>query len=535
MATYYFRNATATWLTPTNWSLSSGGPADGSTPTSSDNVIFDSNSRSSCTLNSNRDCKNISFTNWTGTFDMNTVFLRIYGSIDFGSSLFTIINAGSWQMGGTTGVMNGQTIKTNGKVVSGTLSFGYTSGSTSVVLLDDVTCVQLQNQSPLGSTILPIFTGQTLYVLGNIITSSAGRSLHTTTPIKMIGTGSITTFSSNAELCCDIEINTAGTITFVGSIFTNQNFKLKHTSGTVITAGSTFTMGSNTTLDTNNTAMTFNTLTLNGTGTVLTLITDCRCNQFNMGVNAKTINGANIYNAGNLYAPSNTGNVQGTSKIIMNGTGTINAAGGAYFGIDIVINTAGTITLSSFNYGLGTFKYISGTIVNSGTLTIVQGSATLDTAGMSFLNVSTNGSYTNPISLPTILTVTGKLSFPSNTTIINGAGGFTCSSLSIGSATLTLPEGITNTVTATMSCLTATLAAKALINCSTVGGTKAILNLAQDAIQDNGYLSATDVDSSGGRSLWTYKGVLTRTSNWNLMPTSPKKQVIKHGNMIMKY
>ncbi len=532
MATYYFRNTGNTdWGLASNWSLTDGGgPTAPNFPTSSDDVIFTNNS-GNVLVGPNRNTRNLSFTNWAGSINLNGVLMRVYGNLDFGSNLWTYSNPGIWQMGSTVGVMNGQTIQTNGRAIPGTLSFGYATGNNPVVLLGDITCGALRIESAVGSASVNIFTGFTMYVTGSISTMSAGRQLRASTPIIMIGTGTITTFDSSAFIGSNITINTAGTITFSGTVCFQER-TLTYIAGTVNNAGSTLVVNNATTLNT--IGINWNNVLFNGTSATLTLTTDLHCNQFTMGVNNKTINGANIYNAGNLYAPSNTGNVQGTSTIIMNGTGTINAAGGAYFGINIIINTIGTITLSSFNYGIATFKYISGTIINSGTLTTVQGSATLDTAGMSFLNVSTNGSYTT-LSLPTLLTVTGKLSFPSNTTIINGAGGFTCSGLSIGSGTLTLPAGVTNTVTATMSCLTATLAAKALINCSTVGGTKAILKLAQDAIQDNGYLSATDVDSSGGRSLWTYKGVLTRTSNWNLMPTSPKKQVIKHGNMIMKY
>ena len=153
---------------------------------------------------------------------------------------------------------------------------------------------------------------------------------------------------------------------------------------------------------------------------------------------------------------------------------------------------------------------------------------------MSFLNLSLSGSFTNPLDLPTLLTVTGTLFFPTNTVIITGAGGFTCGTLTMGQGTLTLPAGVVNTITTNMTNTTATLAIKGLINCSTVGGTKAILNLAQGATQDNGYLSATDVDSSGGRSIWTYKGILTRTINWNQMSTNPKKHVLKSRNRILK-
>lgn len=88
-----------------------------------------------------------------------------------------------------------------------------------------------------------------------------------------------------------------------------------------------------------------------------------------------------------------------------------------------------------------------------------------------------------------------------------------------------------------MNSLSSTLASQALINCSTVAGTKAILNLQPGATQDNGYLSATDVDSSGGVTIWTYKGVLTREINWNQLSTDPRKHLFRYsgGTKIIKY
>lgn len=403
MATYYFRNNTATWATAANWSLTSGGGATGEIPTPTDDVIFDSNSRSSCTLNSNRDCRSISFTNWTGTFDMSNVFLRIYGNIDFGDALFSIITPGSWQVGATTGVMNGQTIRTNGKTMLGTLSFGFVSGTNPAILLDNVTCQQLQIQSNIGSPSNPIFSGNTLYVTSNIITSSNERNLYAATPIKMIGTGFISTFNSNAALCCDLEIITSGTVTFNGNVYTNTNFNFKYTSGNVVTTGSNFVINQNpVTIDSGSIMFNFvtcnNTITLNST----------------------------------LYANN-----------IQFGSG----------GLCTLIGTAG------FN-------------VNN-------------------------------------------LYF-----ILNGR-------------TLSLSTGNTYTVNSSMICLAATIAAKNLIKSNTPG-VSAIFNLGQSATQDNGYLSATDIDSSGGRSIWTYKGIISNTKNWNLLSTNPKKHILVYKNRVLK-
>ncbi|MBP9759011.1 hypothetical protein KBD45_04915 [Candidatus Dojkabacteria bacterium] len=398
MATYYFRNATATWGTASNWSLSSGGPANGAIPGNGDDVIFDSNSRSSCTLNSNRNSRNLSFTNWTGTFDMSGVLLRINGSLDYGDALFTITNAGSWEMGGTTGVLNGQTITTNGKTISGILSFGYTSGTNPVRLVDDVTCGLLQIQSNIGSPSQPIFTGQTLYT-SSISTASNGRNLYTTTPIKMIGTGYIQTFNSNAALGCDIEIMaSANTVTLSSTVSCTTNFKLKYSSGTIAPTGI-------------------------------------------------------------LY-------VQANSQLDLSG-----------------------MTLPALY------------IANSPTITLVS-------------SLTTN----------TISLVAGA-TFTTN--------GFTTGSLNMGTGTLTLPVGVNFTVTNSMNSLVSTLAVKALIRSSTPG-VQATFNLQNGATQDNGYLSATDIDSSGGRSIWTYKGILSNTINWNKMSTNPKKHVLNYKNRILK-
>lgn len=381
--------------TASNWSLSSGGPANGAIPGNGDDVIFDSNSRATCTLNTNRNCRTLSFTNWTGTIDFNNVFLRIYGSIDCGDALFSITNPGSWQMGATNGVMNGQIIRTNGKVLSGTLSFGYSSGTNPVRLIDDVTCGLLQIQSNVGSPSQPIFTGQTLYT-NSISTASNGRNLYTTTPIKLIGTGSIITFNSNAAICCDIEIMTAGNINFNGTVYCGQNCVITYTSANTITSSILY-LQSPTTLNTS--AMTWTNI-----------------------YNSSTISGQALNVSNNLYIP-------------------------------------------------------------------------------------TSGTFLVP---------------------------FTTSNLIMGTGTVTLNTGVTYTVNTNIQSTVSTLAAKSLINCTVVNGTKAILNLAQGATQNNGYLSATDIDSSGGRSIWTYKGVLTRTINWNQMSTNPKKHILSNKGRILK-
>jgi hypothetical protein len=154
---------------------------------------------------------------------------------------------------------------------------------------------------------------------------------------------------------------------------------------------------------------------------------------------------------------------------------------------------------------------------------------------MTFNNIS-SGTGSN-ITLASPLTATGNLSIAAGHALnfVSPTYGFTVGGLSVaGTGTLILAVGPTYTVTTNMATTTATLAARGLIRCVVVNGAKAILNLNPGATQDNGYISATDIDSSGGRSIWTYKGVLTRTVNWNQLSSNPKKHVLSNKNRILK-
>lgn len=261
-------------------------------------------------------------------------------------------------------------------------------------------------------------------------------------------------------------------------------------------------------------------LTVNNTITV-SITTLCTVNGFNMY--AKT-------NFNNISA----GSIVGTTNLFLIGTGTLNVVAGNFFiGLNTTINTLGTITFGAngFKFGNGkTFTYIAGTVVSTTGLYLL-GNCSLDISNFTLANLIIRGPSTYTLLSP--LNISGTINVLNNSTQ-TGSFGFTCGTLQMGAFTFTLPGGITNTVTTSINSLTATLAAKALINCSTVNGTKAILNLVAGATQDNGYLSATDIDSSGGRSIWTYKGTLTRTFNWNQMSTNPKKHVLNYKNRILK-
>jgi hypothetical protein len=56
---------------------------------------------------------------------------------------------------------------------------------------------------------------------------------------------------------------------------------------------------------------------------------------------------------------------------------------------------------------------------------------------------------------------------------------------------------------------------------STVVGTKAIFTVLQSSSIDIGFLNATDINSSLGKKIYSYRGTLSNTDNWATLPTDP--------------
>jgi len=80
MATYYFRNITASWNTASNWSLTSGGGATGSVPTNADTAIFDGNSATTCDVDTTAVCLNLTITRTTVSQVFNNNSISINGN-----------------------------------------------------------------------------------------------------------------------------------------------------------------------------------------------------------------------------------------------------------------------------------------------------------------------------------------------------------------------------------------------------------------------------------------------------------------------
>lgn len=216
-------------------------------------------------------------------------------------------------------------------------------------------------------------------------------------------------------------------------------------------------------------------------------------------------------------------------------------------GHNFVINKSGTVTFKSQGNNRGGFiplgtlcglTYTAGTLVYESTsLGAVGGiyAATSSTiTGLSssnvkvplFLNVGLGTSTT-------VVNVNGSPALDIDTNIFvvyaanqtHGFGG-TCDinfdkmyyshpGGSNGAGLIYFAANRTYTVKQLLSLL-ATNTSNACSVRSIVNGTKAILTLSQGAVQDVYYIGANDINSSLGQTIWTRKGIVTNTFNWDI-------------------
>ncbi len=214
------------------------------------------------------------------------------------------------------------------------------------------------------------------------------------------------------------------------------------------------------------------------------------------------------------------GTVAGTTTIVFGTTGSMTWAGTSTVSNNVTFNTSGTITLASgvtLAYGGtgNTLTYTAGTMVTTNNGFTLAGNCTLNTAGMSFNNL---GLFTGTATLNSALSVTGTLSDFQNSITWAGSFGWTCGTISnnqYANLTWTLHSGNTYIVTTAFN-ITGCQGLSMVFKASTVSGTKALLNYTGTVSGLNIlYTNFTDIDASGGNTIWDYVGVLTRTVNIN--------------------
>ena len=404
----------------------------------------------------------------------------------------------------------------------------------------------------------------TLTITENLTINNA---LSGTTTIVYAGTGTWTANTAGSLISNILTINTAGTLTISGTVykqtglFTYTAGTIDDTTGTVAVSALTlnlsgftfrkFLVNNTITLTSNLNATTFGTwnanaitftlgafslnfthLELGNTGTT-TLPTAWVCQNIELVATSSTIINANsITITGNL-TQSGAGFYSGTTTFTYSvpalSTGTWSRTGAGRLQNNLTINSAGTINFTGGIIGGGIFTYTAGTVNVQVASTLYNASAgtTFNGAGITWYNVvfglpSGIGSITTAI-LNTQLICIGTLTLQRSDTTFSGTNGtFDTYNLILGTDTSLLNTTIlvstrTYRVRQSFTSTQTTDAVRVLLR-STIGGSQAIFTLDNGSTIDVGFVNATDINSSLGRPIYSYKGVFSNTLNWSLLP-----------------
>ncbi len=483
-----------------NWSAV-GTWVEGIAPTSADAVVAQADGTSGPLAldNTTNACSTLILTNYTNTMTFTAgQKLTVTTTVTFVSGM-TLTGTGTLQLSNTA------------TINSGTLTF---PGD---IIFDGGTWTLANNWTVTGSVTATASAANTLNSntmnIGGSITATG--SIAGTTNLVLNGTGTWSA-TSTTGIANNLTINTAGTITISGTVYYRTG-TLTYTAGTIDNTGSTLEIrGSSVTLNTS--GMSWNNVSTIGTSMTITLSSNLNItgNLYNEAI--ATMNGAFNVNVGGDLT-TNGAYYTGTATIVLNGTGTWSATAPLtdYISCDLTINTTGTITLgTNVIYRAGTLTYVAGTIVNTNSTLIIAHSATLDTSGMHWNNVTLRQTFVNTLTLASDLICDGTFevleSVPST---LSGAYDISC-------ATLNVEKGATLTLVASQ---TLTASTNLYINGSgvvatTIQSTVAsnATNLVYQGTAANCKVFAatfTDIDASGsaqGIDNW-YGGTLTRTTN----------------------
>jgi hypothetical protein len=547
MATYYWRGLTGTsWSVAGNWSTGSTSTLGGAVPTNADDCIFDANS-SACTVNVASVCRSVNFTAYTRTITMsNSLTLGATAGSNMGlylGSAMTISGSASIGTNYATG-----TFQSNGKIwpnALGICNVGLVSNGRVVTVVDDF----IVN----GNLFLGGGNGNfTLSGSGNFsgyssVLVTGGPNISTPKRITMLGTGTLSGNQSTiAYLELDVTINSGINTVTVGTL-NIQNMTFTYSSGTVnVVSGTTINTGAGAVIWNTN-PIVFSNINLGSTAAV-TITNTINSNLYISGnlstlvsIRNLAINGSDLYVSGScIFDTITSGNVGGTATIRMRGKGLLSAtsANPALGNITSPItfeSGANTITLRGntsnyFIYNGGPITYTSGIIDTTTNLVtiLLLGATTLNTQGINWYGIRTSagGTYTlnSQLSANTLtIANTGALTFA-------GAYGFNVGEFSWVNGTITQTLTLTQLIEYIVRTSIVTRGApSSLITFTSSDATnRALLTLNNSATQDVGFTSATRIDSSSGQTIYSRRGVLTNTINWQLLvnPSTVAKSFI---------
>ena len=386
--------------------------------------------------------------------------------------------------------------------------------------------------------------------------------------IVYAGTGTWTALNYNSTINNHFTINTLGTLTISGAVYTRGFFI--YIAGTIIDTGATVCVNTGnldvsgvtwnkllvngvTTLTSDINAVTFGTylnnpisfilagnnlnfthLELgNSSTTTLPFAWVCQDIEFSSS-SGPFLNNYSITINGNILQSGN-GYYRGSTYFDYTGTGTWTATGAnASFTNSFTINTAGTLTFISANIGGGIFTYTAGTVITtSSTLNIKGNATTMNHGNIVWNDVVTTTNVTslilnNQLVCSNALTIDqSQLNFYGTDATfdvyylnLNSSGTVARNPRLVALKTYLVRAGLTSQ---------GTLAFPITLSSNT-SSSQAIFTVSQGATIDVGFLNAQDIDSSLGKTIYSYKGTFTNTLNWQLLPTDVTPEVNTFAN-----
>ena len=516
MATITISNTGGNWNSTATW-------VGGVIPTVADDVVATATS-GNLTVTATAAALSINFTNYVGTFVVNSgITLTIGNGTTNTGGTFTMV-AGMTVGASSTGTLSfaaTATLNSGGKTWPGNITLivsPNTSGLTRTFTLGSAWSVDGNLSITFGGTSQSvILNSNSITVRGNVTVGTAasgfnsGFSGTTNLILATTTTQTVTTNTLVGITFVDVQLpvtfNATGTIVITTPASKLRFSTMTYTAGAMTTTGATLYNFGNITLNTG--GMTWDCAWIfqgqNRTFTLASNFNISSLGSFTTGqTQTMTINGSNL-NLNCNYTQllvSVAGNLIGTTVMNFLGDCTVSQSSGLTFRLPTNINSTGTVTFTSnFSHG-ASLTYSAGTFSMSNSLTwtnVVASTYTFNAANFNFPNFNATASSTF-------------------------AGSEGCNFFSY----ISTNPGVTNTfqINDTYTILsgitvTGTLASRVSF-VSSSANTKAILTVLQGASMDVGYANATDIDSSLGQTIWSYRGTLLRSTNWQQLPVQPK-------------
>jgi hypothetical protein len=542
MATRTISNAGGNYNATTTW-------VEGIVPTSSDNVVATSTS-GQLTVNVNSSCLTIDLTNYTNTLTLSAA-LNTYGNVITFPSGCTATGNGSIV------TLAGVTLK-QGATITGSWALYFSSTSTTYTLASNWTT---PGTSVFNGTGTILISGTFNYNMGGglYVGSSLTITPGTGTPTLIFtGTGGWSG-SSNSSLRVNTTINMPGqTLTLAASAAYNTGI-FTYIAGTIVATGNTFYILATTDLSTGIDLITsWNNIELGGTSSTFNLGANLAMSGALTfaGITALTLTGAfkiscgsisnlnasgcavtlsgNVVSSGAFtsYLTSTfngftiscgglsilSGTISGSANVVLTGGTWSQVSGLSSLANNLTINSAGVVTISGSVVftGTKTLTYTAGTVATTGSTLTLIGTPTLNTGGMSWNNVEFGTTQT--VTINSLLTAIGTIIIDAGVVVtFGGTAGFYTYGLTILTTTAIkqiLGHGLTYTVTGNFAANSSAPNTHGGF-VSDSSGNQAIFTLLLGASSNALFFDAIDINSSLGRTVYSFAGVLSNTLNWS--------------------